>query len=185
MTAPLTLAEFKVRLADPEAREGLGVNLTDQQALQVLVDDQKIAELYVQWRTEPQPLAAPVTARAPVGFWRQPRTWVLGGAVAIALIVGGIFLTNAVVDNVRKQEFAQILRDDPGVSDTLRQLEGESLDAVYSATCSRVRDGWTEQDQAAASNNNWPAVAGTSKVSEAQFKANQMATFRAGVKTCG
>lgn len=186
MATPLTLAEFKVRLADRDARERLGVHLSDQEALLVLVDDQRIADLYVQWRTEPPTSASPPATQRPVpGFWRRPTTWVIGGVVVVALVVGGSFLVNGVMENNRKQEFAQILRDDPTVSPNLRELEGELLDAVYSSTCRKVSGGWTERDQAAASENNWPAVAGTSNVTEAQFKANNMATFRAGVKVCG
>lgn len=186
MPTPLTLAEFKSRLAERASREAIGLDLTDQQALHALVDDQRVAELYVQWRTqEPRPTLPPAPPKAKPTFWRDPRTWGIGGVVVVALIVGGVFLTGSLLENNRKQEFAQLLREDPTVSENLHNLEGEVLDAVYSSTCSRVHDGWTEQDQAAASDNNWPALEGTSNVSEAQFKANNMATFRAGVETCG
>lgn len=186
MTTPLTLAEFKVRLADRDAREGLGVDLTDQQALQVLANDQEIAELYIEWRTAPSPApTAPETTPPPSrGFWKDPRTWVVGGAVVVALLVFGVFLTGSVMENLRKQEFAQLLDNDPTVSDSLRQLSGESLDAVFSTECAKVRDGWREQDQAAANANNWPAIAGSAEVSQAQYIANTMAIFHAAVKVC-
>ena len=185
MATPLTLAEFKTRLADRDARERLGVRLTDQEALHVLVDDQKIAELYVQWRTEPQTPSAPVAPRAALSFWRRPTTWFLGGAVVVASIVGGSFAVNGLLENNRKQEFAQILSDDATVTDNLRSLEGESLDAVFSTNCDKVRDGWTEQDQAQANINNWPGVEGRSEITQAQYNANTMAMFRAAVKVCG
>lgn len=190
MPTPLTLAEFKAHLADRAARDKLGVSLTDQQALHVLADDQKLAELYVNWRTAPQapqPAAEP-TASAPLAatsFWRRPATWVIGGALAIALIVGGVFVGGSMVESQRKQEFAQLLRDDPDVSDNLRQLEGESLDAVFSTECDKVRDGWSEQDQEAANANNWPGVSASSEVTQEQYIANTMAMFRAAVAVCG
>lgn len=188
MSTPLTLAEFKAHLADRDAREKLGVNLTDQQALHVLADDQKLAELYVNWRTAPPPSAAEPASPAPraaASFWRRPGTWVIGGALAIALIVGGVFVVGNMLENQRKQEFAQLLRDDPDVSDNLRQLEGESLDAVFSTECDKVRDGWSEQDQIAANANNWPGVSASSEVTQEQYIANTMAMFRAAVAVCG
>lgn len=186
MAAPLTLAEFKIRLADRDARERLGVDLTDQQALQVLVDDQKIAELYVQWRTaEPQPASEPAAKKSKLSFWRDPRAWVIGGVVVVAAIIGGVALANTVMESNRKQEFAQILSDDSTVTDNLRNLEGESLDAVFSSECDKVRDGWTEEDQAQANINNWPGVEGRSEISQAQYIANTMAMFRAAVTVCG
>lgn len=191
MPASLSLAEFKVRLSDRAGREALGLTITDQEALRVLVDDQRIADLYVHWRTTNEsPVPVPqgpgeAPKPAPVGFWRRPLTWVVGGAVVVGLIVGGVVLTNTLVENSRKQQFAQILTEDPTVSDNLRNLEGSSLDASFNVNCDKVRDGWGEQDQLIASTNGWKAAELVSEVSEEQYFANGLAMFRAAVEVCG
>lgn len=187
----LTLAEFKMRLSDESARRVLGLTLTDAEALRVIVDDQQVTELYVQWRTGDQRRAAPTPEghshdpqpRLPA--YKRPLTWVLAGAGVVLLLVIGVVGFNALGEQIRKQQFAETLRNDTRVSENLRSLEGDSLDANFDVNCGKVRDGWSVSDELAAATRNWEAVKGSSNVSQEQWMTNNLAVFEAAMQVCG
>lgn len=196
----LTLAEFKRCLSDESSRGTLGLNMTDQEALRAIVDDQKVADLYVAWRTsnisppaaqsaapaaleQPQAVAMGINGPRPTLF-RRPLTWVLIGVVAVAVLVVGVFAANTLGDQSRQQRYAEIVNNDPRAT-LAGDLEGESLTAAYNVNCGQVRDGWSVADQIAAANRNWPAVESMSNVTEQQYKDNDLVFFEAAQKVCG
>lgn len=198
MPEPLTLAEFKTRLAVQSQRQALGINMTDAEALRLIVDDQQVAELYVQWRTgafaaTPEPAemsaAAPAVSGGPpparVPFYRRPGVIIAGVATVVVLIVVSVIAFNALGEQMRKQQFAEILSRDTTVSENLRNLEGDNLDATFNVNCEKVRDGWTLIDQAAAATRNWEAVRNNGNIDEEQWMANNLGTFQAAQEVCG
>ncbi|TFD23795.1 hypothetical protein [Cryobacterium sp. TMT2-23] len=195
----LTLAEFKRCLSDESSRRSLGLNMTDQEALRAIIDDQKVADLYVAWRTSGLPPVGPSAAHAPIkepqaaamringsqpSFFRRPLGWSLIGICAVALLVVGVFTANTLADQGRQQRFADIVNNDPRGT-FAGDLEGETLTIVYNGNCEKVRDGWSVADQVAASNRNWLGVEGTSNVTEQQYKDNTVVHFEAALEVCG
>lgn len=98
MSDHLSPAEFKRRLADADARQELGLGLSDQEALRIVVDEQRVADLYVEWRTgavasTPPPAPTEQTTASSPTLWRQPLTWVLAGAGIVAVVARAPTLT--------------------------------------------------------------------------------------------
>ena len=184
----LTLAEFKARLADEDMRKALGITITDQEALRVLVDDQQVAELYVQWRSGAFQRAQPAVEQAPPPttpsrpLYKRPVAWIVVGAVI--LVVVAIIGFSALFEQMRKQQFADLVNSDPRGTFEV-DLGGETLDAVYIVNCGKVRDGWTTAAQVAAAHNNWEVVGGDAEITEQEYVANLLVFFEAAEKVCG
>jgi len=184
MPEPLSLQQFKARLASQEARRALGLTLTDEEALRVVVDDQKVADLYVAWRTHPRAEVPPPAEAAPVPFLRRPTTWLLGAVGVIAIVVGGVFLANALVDQSGQQRYLELVRNNPAIKLREEAFE-DGLANSYRVNCDKVRDGWTSADQFAAAQRNWEGAKDLSEVSKEQYIANTMGLFRAAEEVCG
>jgi hypothetical protein len=174
---PLTLAEFKKRLADEESRKQMGVHLTDQEALRALVDDQKIADLYVEWRTQPAPAPAP-EGPASVPLFRRRAFWLV---IAAAAVVAGIVVAaNALTNQVRADRYVELLRSDENV--TLDSVPDDQLKDGLDYRCRMIAEGRTLQDELAAAKNT--TLPPESDLTERQYYANVRGLFLAAEAVC-
>ena len=113
------------------------------------------------------------------------RPWIVAiiGAAAVAVVVAIVVVVIQVNQANRVRNFVLEVR----LNSTIvlnDALTDEQVGDMLEYQCRLVSEGWTRADVLDAAYTNWPGVAGTSAVSEAQWISNNVGLFDAARPNC-